>query len=159
MSKSLKRVREALAKAGLSTEILEMPDETRTAAQAASAAGCVLDQIVKSIVFRGETSGDALLFLTAGGNRVCPQKAARIAAEPLGKADANLVRAQTGFAIGGVAPVGHLSPIRCFMDPRLTDFGTVWAAGGTPRHIFPCNPLEIQRISNAQVADFTTDRE
>ena len=81
-----------------------------------------------------------MLFLTAGGNRVDADKAAALAGEPLGKADAALIRAQTGFAIGGVAPVGHLNPIRAFLDPRLTEFDVVWAAAGTPRHVFPMDP-------------------
>lgn len=152
----MKRVAAALEDAGLATEILAMPVDTRTAAQAAAVAGCSLDQIAKSIIFLGERSGAALLFPTAGGNRVEPERAAEIAGEPLGKADAAVVRAQTGFVIGGVAPVGHLVPIRAWFDPRLLDFERVWAAGGTPRHIFPISPADLLRISNAQVADFTS---
>ena len=97
MSKSLKRVRQALIDAGFEPEILEM-GETRTAQQAADAANCHVDQIAKSIIFRGETSGEAILFLTAGGNKVCADKASALAGEPLGKADATLIRSQTGFA-------------------------------------------------------------
>ncbi|MGB8621817.1 MAG: YbaK/EbsC family protein, partial [Paracoccaceae bacterium] len=96
----------------------------------------------------------AILFLTAGGNRVCDAKATALAGEPLGKADATLIRAQTGFAIGGVAPVGHLNPIRAFLDPRLAEFETVWAAAGTPRHIFPISPADMARLTGAQQADF-----
>lgn len=155
MSKSLKRVMTALEAAGLSIAPVEMPGETRTAQQAADAAGCALDQIVKSIIFRGETSGRAVLFLTAGGNQVDPAKASALAGEPLGRADADLVRAQTGFAIGGVAPVGHLTPIRSFFDPRLSDFAVIWGAAGTPRHIFPIAPGDLLRISGATEAIFT----
>ncbi|WP_371036535.1 MULTISPECIES: YbaK/EbsC family protein [unclassified Rhodosalinus] len=158
MSRSLKRVRAALEAAGLAAEIRE-PGETRTAQQAAQAAGCALDQIVKSIMFRGEDSGEALLFLTAGGNRVDASKAAALAGEPLGKADAALIRAQTGFAIGGVAPVGHLTPPRAWLDRRLMDFDEVWAAAGTPRHVFALDPADLPRISGAQPADFTAQRE
>jgi prolyl-tRNA editing enzyme YbaK/EbsC (Cys-tRNA(Pro) deacylase) len=93
--------------------------------------------------------------LTAGGNRVCPDKAAALAGEPLGRADADLVRAETGFAIGGVAPVGHLAPVPAWLDPRLTDFDIVWAAAGTPRHVFAIAPTELQRITGATVAGFT----
>lgn len=153
MSKSLARVKAALEAAGAPVHVQEMGD-TRTAADAAAAVGCALDQIAKSIIFRGEKSGVAMLFLTAGGNRVDAQKASALAGEPLGKADAALIRAQTGFAIGGVAPVGHLSPIRCFMDPRLTEFDSVWPAAGTPRHVFEIAPAELERISGARVADF-----
>jgi prolyl-tRNA editing enzyme YbaK/EbsC (Cys-tRNA(Pro) deacylase) len=156
MSKSLKRVRHALEQAGLAVDILEMSDSTRTAEEAAQAAGCALDQIVKSIIFRGEADGRAVLFLTAGGNRVDGAKASTLAGEALGKADAQLIRGQTGFAIGGVAPIGHLSPIRAFFDPRLMEFDRVWAAAGTPRHIFAADPREIARISEAQISDFTS---
>jgi len=155
MSKSLKRVRTALEDAGLDIDILEMPGETRTAAQAAAEARCHLDQIVKSIIFRAETSGQAVLFLTAGGNRVSTGKATRTAGEPLGKADATLIRAQTGFAIGGVAPVGHLTPIRAFWDPRLSAFDAIWAAAGTPRHIFRIAPTALLTLTGAEPADFT----
>lgn len=155
MSKSLKRVKRAAEEAGLEIEILEMAEGTRTAADAAAAAGCEIDQIVKSIVFRGEDDGQVLLFLTAGGNRVDDRKASAVAGEPLGKADAALIRGQTGFAIGGVAPIGHLNPIRAFIDPRLMDFEVIWAAAGTPRHVFAANPRDIARVSGAQTADFT----
>ncbi len=155
MSKSLKRVAAALDAAGLGSEILEMPGETRTAEQAAAAAGCALDQIAKSIIFRGEATGHVVLFLTAGGNRVSAAKASAVAGQALGKADAELIRAETGFAIGGVAPIGHLTPIRSFFDPRLLDFDTVWGAAGTPRHIFPVNPRALLQATGAELADFT----
>jgi prolyl-tRNA editing enzyme YbaK/EbsC (Cys-tRNA(Pro) deacylase) len=154
MSKSLKRVTKALQDAGLEISPIEMQAETRTAQQAADAAGCHLDQIAKSVIFAGQTSGQAVLFVTAGGNQVDNDKAARLAREQLGKADAALIRAQTGFAIGGVAPVGHLNPIRAFIDPRLLEFGEIFAAAGTPRHIFPMSPTTLVKISNAQPADF-----
>ena len=155
MSKSLKRVKAALEAAGLQTDILEMPDLTRTAAQAAAAAGCEIDQIAKSIIFRGEQSGEAVLFLTAGGNQVCAEKASALAGEALGKADAGLIRVQTGFAIGGVSPVGHLTPIRAWADPRLGAFSKIYAAAGTPRHIFAITPSELLSVSGAVQADFT----
>jgi prolyl-tRNA editing enzyme YbaK/EbsC (Cys-tRNA(Pro) deacylase) len=157
MSKSLRRVESALQAAGVAAEIREMPESTRTAPEAAAAAGCALDQIVKSIIFRGETSGHVRLFLTAGGNQVDPSLASALAAEPLGKADAELVRAETGFAIGGVAPVGHLNPVPCWIDPRLLDFGVVWAAAGTPRHVFSIDPQTLVAITGAQVARFTRE--
>ena len=154
MSKSLRRVQSALTEAGVSAEVMEMPAETRTAQQAADAAGCDLDQIAKSIIFRGLNTDSAILFLTAGGNRVSADKASVCAGEPLGKADADLIRRQTGFAIGGVAPIGHLNPIRAFYDSTLLKFTTIWAAAGTPRHIFPIDPHILQEISDAQLEDF-----
>ena len=151
----MKRVRAALEAAGLDPQIRET-DLARTAGDAATAIGCTVDQIAKSIIFRGETSGAAILFLTAGGNRVDAARAAEVAGEPLGKADAALVRAQTGFAIGGVAPVGHLNPIRAFLDPRLQAFDVVWAAAGTPHHVFPIAPADLLRLTDAQAHDFTS---
>ena len=154
MSKSLKRVRAALQAAGIESEIVEMAEGTRTAEDAARAAGCAVDQIVKSIVFRGAESGHVVLFLTAGGNRVSADKASAVAGQRLGKADADLIRAETGFAIGGVAPLGHLTPIRSFFDPRLLDFATVWAAAGTPRHVFAASPGSLLAATGARTADF-----
>ncbi|MGR3454681.1 YbaK/EbsC family protein [Pseudooceanicola sp.] len=154
MSKSKRRVIAALEAAGIETEIIELK-EAKTAQMAADGVGCAVDQIAKSIIFRGETSGEAILFLTAGGNRVDDAKASAVAGEPLGKADAALIRAQTGFAIGGVAPVGHLNPIRAFLDPRLTEFAVIWAAAGTPHHVFALHPADLERLTGAQPADFT----
>ncbi len=154
MSKSLARVRAALQAAGLDSVPLEMPGETRTAADAAAAAGCALDQIVKSVVFQGGTSGNLFLFLTAGGNKVDTTEAAGLAGEPLARADIATVREVTGFAIGGVAPIGHLTPLPVWIDPTLLAFATVWAAAGTPRHIFPVNPARLQKAAGATAAPF-----
>lgn len=154
MSKSLARVVQALRAGGVESQPLEMPDETRTAEQAATAAGCALDQIVKSILFQG-ASGRLCLFLTAGGNQVDPARASALAGEPLGRADGRTVREVTGFAIGGVAPVGHLTALPVWIDPALMGFDTVWAAAGTPRHIFAIAPDALHRLTGAEIADFT----
>jgi prolyl-tRNA editing enzyme YbaK/EbsC (Cys-tRNA(Pro) deacylase) len=156
MSKSLRRVEAALHAAGLACDIFEMSDSTRTAPEAAAAVGCDLDQIVKSILFRGEGSGHVRLFLTAGGNQVDPRLASALAGETLGKADAQLVRDETGFAIGGVAPLGHLRPCPVWLDPRLLDFPRVWAAAGTPRHVFAIAPQDLLRVTGATPERFTT---
>lgn len=153
MSKSLARVRAALADAGLPGEPVEMQAGTRTADEAAAAVGCTLDQIVKSILFQGE-SGRLCLFLTAGGNRVDPALASVLAGERLGRADGDTVRRVTGFAIGGVAPLGHLSALPVWMDPRLLEFDTVWAAAGTPRHVFAAEPRALACAAGATVAPF-----
>lgn len=152
MSKSLARVQAALA--GVAAKVLEMPTETRTAPQAAQAAGCDIDQIVKSILFQGK-SGRLYLFLTAGGNQVDAAKASALAGEDLGRADADTVRRVTGFAIGGVSPVGHLTPPPLWLDHRLTDFAVIFAAAGTPRHLFSIAPLALLAHTGAVVADFT----
>ncbi|WP_238371182.1 YbaK/EbsC family protein [Heliomarina baculiformis] len=154
MSKSLKRVRAALEAAGETPDIRETA-LARTAQDAADALGCGVDQIAKSIIFRGTGSNEALLFVTAGGNRVDADKATALAGEPLDKADAALIRAQTAFAIGGVSPVGHLNPIRSFLDPRLMDFEVIWAAAGTPHHVFAIAPKRLSVLTGAELVEFT----
>jgi prolyl-tRNA editing enzyme YbaK/EbsC (Cys-tRNA(Pro) deacylase) len=140
MSKSVARVRRALAAAGLGIEPVETGPAT-TAQMAADLVGCDVAQIAKSIMFLDEAGGDAILFVTSGARQVDP--------------DAALIRAQTGFAIGGVSPIGHLTPPRAFFDPHLLRFAEVWAAGGTPRHLFAIDPARLLEISGAQAADFT----
>ena len=154
MSKSLKRVTRALHDAGLDPDVREMAESTRTAVDAAAAIGCQVDQIAKSIIFAGESSGNIHLFLTAGGNQVDPAKAAMVAGEPLRRADAAEIRAKTGFAIGGVAPLGHLNPLPAYFDPRLGEFPEIWAASGTPRHVFAISPDELLKLTGAQTTDF-----
>lgn len=154
MSKSLNRVTRALAWAGIPATPVEMAEGSRTAEEAAAAVGCALDQIVKSIVFQGADSGRVFLFLTAGGNRVDGARAAALAGEALVRADADTVRAQTGFAIGGVSPLGLLQDGPVWIDRRLFDFDRVWAAAGTPRHVFAASAAEIARASSAVTAEF-----
>ena len=154
MSKSLKRVIKHAADLELRIYVIEMLSSTKTAQQAADAVDCDLDQIVKSIIFLGNTSDTPVLFLTAGGNRVCANKASITAGEPLGKADAGLIRTRTGFAIGGVSPIGHLNPIRCFVDPKLMDFETVWAAAGTPNHLFSIGSDMLLTATKGVISDF-----
>ncbi len=155
MSKSVARVRSALEAAGIAAEIREMAEGTRTAAAAAAAVGCEIDQIAKSVIFRGPDSDAVFLFVTAGGNRVDPEKAAALAGEPLAPADAGFVRARTGFVIGGVAPLGHLEAPRAFFDPRLSDFPQIWAAAGTPRHLFSSAPDALRLAAGAETGAFT----
>ncbi len=155
MSKSLRRVIAALDGAGLTAEVVEMPSETRTAAQAADAAGCEIDQIAKSIIFQGQGSERLYLFITAGGRQVAPDRAANLAGEALMRAEADTIRAVTGFAIGCVAPLGHKTPIACFFDANLAGFDQIWAAAGTPRHIFPVSPVDLMKILGVQPSEFT----
>ena len=153
MSKSLARVAQAITDLGLEAEILN-PGPSRTADEAARACGCEIDQIAKSLIFQGE-SGRIYLFLTAGGNRLDADLASTLAGEALSRADAATVRAQTGFAIGGVAPIGHLSAPAIFADPRLRDFDRVFAAAGTPNHVFGIAPDALIAACGATVAPFT----
>jgi prolyl-tRNA editing enzyme YbaK/EbsC (Cys-tRNA(Pro) deacylase) len=154
MSKSVRRVTAALQEAGLDVAPVEIGDAT-TARMAADLLGCDVAQIAKSVMLRGLASGDAVLFVTSGASRVDDARAAKAAGEALGKADAALIRAQTGFAIGGVAPVGHLTRPRAFFDPHLLGFAQVWAAAGTPRHLFGIAPQVLLTLCGAEVAEFT----
>lgn len=154
MSKSKTRVIAALEEAGLPVDVRDV-GEARTALEAATSLGVELDQIAKSIIFR--TMDDrAVLFLTAGGRRVDPDRAEALAGCALGKADAAFTRARTGFAIGGVAPLGHLTKMDCWLDRRLLDFAEVYGAAGTPRHVFPIRPADLLLVSGAEVADFAS---
>jgi len=155
VSKSLNRVKAEAENLGLSIEIIREDELTTTAQLAANARGCEVDQIVKSILFRLEASDKHVLFLTAGGNRVNQAKAEQACGFSLTRADAASIRAYTGFAIGGVSPLGHLNPVAKFMDPRLLDFPSIWAAAGTPNHVFKIDPKLLLAKTKATLASFT----
>lgn len=155
MGKSLHRVIKDADELGLNIELLELQEQARTAQQAADIAGCEINQILKSIIFLGSESHKCILFMTAGGNHVDADKAAKIAQEPLSKADANIIRKQTGFAIGGVSPIGLITPIPQFFDPDLLKYDYVWAAAGKPDAVFKVNPNDLLQASPAMVANFT----
>lgn len=159
MSKSVRRVEQAAAALGLDIEIRRMGASTRTAEDAASACGCAVGQIVKSLIFRGRDSGALVLLLVSGANRVDDELAARAAGEPLDRADANEVRARTGFAIGGVAPLGHLEPPTILMDRDLLAYRLVWAAAGAPDAVFPVAPADLARATAARTVTIATRRD
>lgn len=147
------RVRKALEEAGLASEIVELPGAARTAKQAAEFLGCEVGQIANSLVFRGATSDGALLVMSSGAKRVDLQQLARVAGEPVGKADAAFVRLRTGFVIGGVAPVGHLSQLRTFVEGSLAAYGALWAAAGHPHTVFRLSYGELLRITGGMVVE------
>lgn len=153
MSKSIERVRAAAAEAGVPIEIRRMGESTRTAEEAAARCGVTVGQIVKSLVFRGKASGRLYLFLVSGANRLDGAKAAAVAGEELERADPRQVRDETGFAIGGVAPIGHITPIATFADETLARFDIVWAAAGAHDAVFPAEPKALIRAAGATVAD------
>jgi prolyl-tRNA editing enzyme YbaK/EbsC (Cys-tRNA(Pro) deacylase) len=139
---------------GLELDVREFPEGTRTAADAARAIGCHVDQIVKSLVFLADT--EPVLVLTSGGNRVDVVKVGkRRDAAAVRKADAEEVRAATGYAIGGTPPFGHARDLPVLVDRHLTSFREVWAAAGTPRHVFPITPEDLLRATGGQVTDVT----
>lgn len=143
---------------GIEVSPVTYPQGTRTAQDAADAIGCEVDQIVKSLVFMavdGEVASPVLA-LTAGGSRVDTAALAALhGAARIRKADADQVRAATGFAIGGTPPFGHPQPLPTYLDPRLADFDEVWAAAGTPRDVFALTVDDLRRAGARDAGNFT----
>jgi prolyl-tRNA editing enzyme YbaK/EbsC (Cys-tRNA(Pro) deacylase) len=146
------RFAEALSALGLDPVVRGFPDATRTAAQAAEAIGCELSQIVKSLVF--EADGEPVLVLMDGASRVdVALVRAELGAETVGRASAGLVRAATGYAIGGVPPFGHVEEMRVLADRGLLAHDEVWAAAGTPHTVFSLAPAEMIEHARGTLAD------
>jgi len=145
------RVQDALAAKGLDSSVRHMPQATRSAAEAAAACGCSLGQIVKSLLFRGATSGKPYLLLVSGANRVNEQGVAAVIGEALRRPDADDVREVTGFSIGGIPPLGHRTPLITLMDAALLDYDLVWAAAGTPDAVFPVAPDRLAAAAEARI--------
>lgn len=152
---SAQRVRDEARRLGLDATIMEMAASTRTAPDAAAACGCEVAQIVKSLVFRGAESGKPYLMLVSGSNRLNETGVAAILEEALTRPDADYVREVTGFAIGGVPPFAHASPMQVFIDEDLVRFETVWAAAGTPRAVFAVSPSALVKALGAKVIKVT----
>jgi prolyl-tRNA editing enzyme YbaK/EbsC (Cys-tRNA(Pro) deacylase) len=152
---STDRVEAAARAAGLELIVHRMPKSTRTAVEAAAACGTTPAQIVKSLVFRLANSGETALFLVSGKNRVDEGKVAGAIGDRLKRADADHVRSVTGFAIGGVAPLGSLTPLRTFIDRDLLAFDRVWAAAGAPNAVFSVAPHALAQAANAKIIAVT----
>ena len=150
---SVLRFHKAAARRGLAADIVVHERPARTAEDAAAACRCDLGQIVKSLVFRGSETGLPLLFLVPGRHRLDVALASDAAGEAIVRPDAAFVRAATGYAIGGVPPLGHERPARTFMDRVLFDYETVWAAAGHPNSVFPVAPERLLAVTGAVVAD------
>lgn len=149
-SRGLDRFRAALATAGLEDTIIELDVQARTAAQAAAAIGCEAGQIVKSLLFT-DTGGGSLLVLAAGDQRVDERRVAALHGAPVQMADAGQVRAIAGYAIGGVPPFGHPRPLATLIDRSLARHDPVWAAAGTPRHLFSIPLASLQAVTGGQL--------
>lgn len=152
LSASAARVASALQARGFSFEVQELDRSTRTAHEAAQAVGCSVGQIAKSILFRGAASGRPVLVITSGANRVDEAAVAALLGESLGKADAEFVRRETGFAIGGVPPVGYGRPIATFIDEDLLAHDEIWAAAGTPFAVFRLPSSALAGLTGGTVA-------
>jgi Cys-tRNA(Pro) deacylase len=151
--RATERVQSVLDAAGIETRVVELAASARTAAEAASAIGCEVAQIAKSLVFRGAESGEAILVIASGTNRVNEKTVAQHAGEPIVKADAEFVRERTGYAIGGIPPIGHASPLRTFIDRDLLRFDRIWAAAGTPHAVFELTPQQLTNLTGAPIVE------
>lgn len=149
------RVQRAAEGLGLAIAVRLMPDSTRTAADAAAACGCAVGQIVKSLIFQGKETGRPLLLLVSGANRVNEKGLAVTVGEQLSRPDADFVRAATGFAIGGIPPLGHATPLATWIDEDLFQYGVVWAAAGTPNAVFSVDPARLHDAVGAAVIKVT----
>lgn len=150
---SAQRVQEALFAAGLDSRVIELAVAARTSAQAADALGVEVGQIAKSLVFRASNSGRAVLVIAAGDRRVDEQRLATLLGEPIERAAPEFVRENSGFAIGGVAPIGHARTMMTFVDTSLRRFPELWAAGGTPHCVFPIAPDALMLVSAGTEVD------
>lgn len=148
---SVRRVRAAIEERELSPGFVELDRTARSAADAATALGCRVEQIVKSLIFKGADTGRPVLVLASGPNRVDEQRVSDLLGEPIEKADAAFVREKTGFAIGGVAPLGHTEEPVTFIDEDLMSQDEVWAAAGHTHVVFGLDPGDLQSITGARV--------
>ena len=153
MKPASRQVQDAAANLSLEITILTMADSTKTAEDAATACDCTVGQIVKSLVFRGAESGNPVLLLVSGSNRVNEKKARRFAGEKLSRPDAAYVREATGFAIGGIPPFAHARPLATYIDRDLLQYDVVWAAAGTPNSVFSVDPNALAQATGATVVE------
>lgn len=155
MKPSVQRVADALRAAGIEPEIRELSASTRTAEEAAAALGTSVPRIVKSLVFLADDA--PILALVSGSNRLDTDRLGATLGRTIARADAATVRSATGFAIGGVAPVGHPAPLEIVVDRDLLQYDTVWAAAGTPHAVFPIAPDALVRATGGQVVDLKVE--
>lgn len=138
---------------GSNLKVVEFDQSTKTAADAAAAVGCNIAQIAKSIMFKAAASGRAVLVIASGINRIDEKKIRSLLGEEIERADAEFVRERTGFAIGGVPPVGHVTPAVVFVDEDLKQYPTLWAAGGTPNAVYETGFNQLVALAGGTVAD------
>lgn len=153
LSPAASRFKQLLEQRGHVFDVVELPTSARTAKDAAASIGCSVAQIAKSLIFRGAETGDAVLAIVSGTNQADTGKLAALAGEQIGKADADFVRMQTGYAIGGVPPTGHKQTLRTWIDADLLQFDEIWAAAGTPHAVFGMPALRLTEVTGGTVAD------
>lgn len=150
---SAQRVQDLLNSRGFALTVVEMPESTRTSEEAAAACGCSVAQIGKSMVFRARDSGRSVLVVASGPNRVDEKKLGAALGEKIERADADFVRSATGYAIGGVAPVGHVQDPIVFLDADLMALDRIWCAAGTPNAVFELTPDDLRALTGGRVLD------
>ena len=155
LSSSAYKVQKSLEELGLECHVVEMDKTTRSAKDAARAVGCRVEQIVKSLVFRGKKTRTAYLIVASGVNRVDEEKFSTLVGEPVDMPDADFVREKTGFAIGGVPPIAHTNPLETFIDKDLLNYSEIWAAAGTPRAVFKLTPADLRKITGGRIIKIT----
>ncbi len=151
LSPSAQKIQDLLNSLGYNHTVIEHAESTRTAQEAADRAGCELGQIVKSLIFRGKTSGKSILVLTSGANRVDEKRISEYAGESISRADADFVRTVTGFAIGGVPPIGHNQKMETYLDEDFLQYQVIWAAAGTPNAIFELKTGDLQKMTGGKI--------
>jgi prolyl-tRNA editing enzyme YbaK/EbsC (Cys-tRNA(Pro) deacylase) len=151
LSTSAQKVQETLKALGFPCQVVELPDSTRTAVEAAQAVGCRVEQIVKSLIFKGKQTDKPVLVVASGPNRVNEKRLGELAGEAIEKANADFVRQRTGFVVGGVPPVGHVEPLQTFIDEDLLQYDEIWAAAGTPHAVFSLTPADLKAMTGGQV--------
>jgi prolyl-tRNA editing enzyme YbaK/EbsC (Cys-tRNA(Pro) deacylase) len=151
LSPTARKVQDLLAAGGYDCKVIEYAESTRTSQEAADRAGCTLGQIAKSLIFRGRTTHKPILVVTSGLNRVNEKRVGEYAGEPIGRAEADFVRTVTGFAIGGVPPLGHSQPIETYIDEDLMQYATIWGAAGTPNAIFELTPVDLEKMTGGKI--------
>lgn len=151
LKKSAEKVQRILNELGFELNVMEFPASTRTAQEAADAIGCTIGQIAKSLIFKGKSSQKPILIIASGTNRVNEKVVKEYIGEKLEKADADFVLEHTGYAIGGIPPVGHTEPISTFIDEDLMQYSEIWAAAGTPNAVFKLTPNTLVEITKGTI--------
>ena len=151
LSSSAQKIQDLLDSLGYNYTVIEHAESTRTAQEAAERAGCELGQIVKSLIFKGKATNKPILVLTSGANRVDEKRISEYAREHIIRADADFVRSVTGYAIGGVPPIGHAQKMETYLDEDFLKYETIWAAAGTPNAIFELKTSDLQKMTDGKI--------
>lgn len=151
LGKSAAKIQDELNKHGLELKVITMNTSTRTCVEAANTIGCEVGQIAKSMVFRGKSTGMPVLIVASGNNRINEKKMKEHLGESVSRPDAAFVQTVTGFAIGGIPPIGHDNKLTCFIDEDLFEYQEIWAAAGTPFDVFRLTPDQLAAITEGKI--------